>query len=164
MTNANQQTGRIRRAEERDVPEMVALSGHKRREYAVYQPVFWREAENSDAIQKPFFAFQVAKPENIVLVCEQSGKVAGFIIAGLVPSPPVYAPGGLTCAIDDFALCDDEDWTRVGLPLLEAVAREAKSQGAVQMVVVCGHLDQPKREMLAAADYAIASEWYVQTI
>ncbi len=154
----------IRKAMPEDVPPMVALSGRMRREYAAYQPVFWREADNSDAIQAPFFEAQIAQPENIVLVGEQEGTVAGFVIATLRPAPPVYAPGGLTCIIDDFAVANPADWKGIGSALLDAVAQEAKTRGAVQMVVVCGHLDQPKREMLAAHGYAIASEWQVRPL
>ncbi len=35
---------------------------------------------------------------------------------------------------------------------------------ADQSVVVCGHLDQPKRTMLDQMGYSIASEWYVHNL
>ena len=44
------------------------------------------------------------------------------------------------------------------------VMQQARQRGAAQTVVVCGHLDQPKRAMLAQVGFSIASEWYVQSL
>ena len=52
----------------------------------------------------------------------------------------------------------------VGNALLAAALQEARERGAVQMVVVCGHRDDPKRGMLAESGFSLASEWYVQEI
>lgn len=98
----------------------------------------------------------------IGLVHERDGIVDGFVIATVVPSPPVYA-AGLTCVIDDFCV-NDHDWQGTGHALLGAATQLAKERGAVQCVVVCGHVDQPKREMLASFGHTIASEWWVSPI
>ena len=45
--------------------------------------------------------------------------------------------------------------------LLNAARAAARERGAALSIVVCGHLDQPKREMLAASGFSLASEWYV---
>ena len=127
---------------------MVALSGEKRRRYAGFQPTFWREAPDSDARQVPFFESQIAGGTAVVRVQERDGVVDGFVIATLAPAPPVYDPGGLTCRIDDFCVAREDEWPSVGGALLDAVIREARARGAVQAVVVCGHLDRPKREAL----------------
>jgi len=52
----------------------------------------------------------------------------------------------------------------VGRRLLDEAVARAKERGASQVVVVCGHLDQPKREMLAACGLSIASEWWTRPI
>ncbi len=51
----------------------------------------------------------------------------------------------------------------VGRELLEAATKELTARSAVQVVVVCGHLDAEKRAALTASGLTIASEWYVGT-
>lgn len=154
----------IRKARLIDVPPMVDLSEQKRIEYQRYQPTFWRKAEDSREKQIPFFASLMGSDRAIALVHERGGKIDGFIIALLQPAPPVYDPGGLTCIIDDFIVAEAKDWQTVGKRLLSEVIREAKRRGAVQVVVVCGRYDAPKRIMLASVGCSIASEWWVREI
>ena len=154
----------IRMAVAADVPRMVELSEQKRTEYERYQPVFWRKADGAGEKQVPFFVAQLTKPNAIALVQEELGKINGFVIAVLVESPPVYDPGGLTCLIDDFTVARKADWESIGPPLLEEVRRRALANGAVQMVVFCGHLDEPKRVMLSDLGFSIATEVYVRLI
>jgi GNAT superfamily N-acetyltransferase len=49
-------------------------------------------------------------------------------------------------------------WEDVGRALLREALRIAKERGAAQAVVVCGHLDEPKRAFLRSEDLNIASE------
>jgi GNAT superfamily N-acetyltransferase len=156
--------GRIRNAEPGDVPRLVELSEQKRIEYERYQPTFWRKAADSRERQTPFLAHQIRRENVIALVHEVGEAIDGFIIATLMPAPPVYDPGGLTCLIDDFAMAEGSGWQGIGAALLREVRREAAARGAVQAVVVCGHRDSLKREMLAGAGFTIASEWYVTEI
>ena len=151
----------IRPARLSDVPAMVDLSEQKRTQYQQYQPTFWRKASDAWEKQRPFFEHLVQRDDVITLVCEQDGKIEGFIIADFVKAPPVYDPGGPTCRIDDFCLADESHWETVGRALLNEVQRLAQEQGAAQTVVVCGHRDAPKRVMLATLGFSIASEWYV---
>jgi GNAT superfamily N-acetyltransferase len=155
--------GTIRKAGTADVARMVELSEEKRLQYQAYQPRFWRKAPDSQEKQLPHFERVLAADRVIALVHERDGGIDGFVIATLLDAPPVYDPGGLTCLIDDF-IAADEAWDTIGAALLEAVDREAKSRGAVQVVVVCGHCDQPKRRMLSTEAFTIASEWYVRPI
>lgn len=97
-------------------------------------------------------------------VYERDSHIVGFIIARLVPAPPVYNPGGLTCLIDDFCCASADEWSTVGVPLLEHIYAEARQRGAAQAVIVCGHLDQPKRQMLFSSGATIASEWFVHDL
>lgn len=142
---------------------MAAMAGimAKRREvYERYQPVFWRRAQNAEAGHAAFLSQLVGNPDVISLVAERDDVFSGFAIAMLVPSPPVYNPGGLTCSLDDYAVADDGDWATVGLALLRATTAEAAKRGAAQVVVVCAHEDGPKREALKQAGLSIASEWW----
>ena len=53
------------------------------------------------------------------------------------------------------------EWPTTGAELLRAGLADAGRRGAVQAVVVTGHLDQPKREALHACGLEPASEWWV---
>lgn len=152
----------VRKALVSDLPAMVDLSERKRTQYESYQPLFWRKAGDSRERQLAFFEHLLARENIIALVHDGSGVVDGFVIATLAPSPPVYA-AGLSCVIDDYCV-SDHDWSGVGAALLDAVTRAAEERGAVQTVVVCGHMDQPKREMLRVSGHTIASEWWVKPI
>jgi hypothetical protein len=100
----------------------------------------------------------------IFRVHEAGGVIDGFIVATLLPSPPVYDPGGPVCLVDDFATKDPAAWAASGAALLADLTAEAKRRGAVLAVVICGHLDQPKRAMLATAGYGVASEWHTKEL
>lgn len=154
----------LRKATPEDVVAMVDLSERKRLEYQQFQPVFWRKAEDSRQKQIPFFEHLLHDEQTIAYVYEQAGALIGFIIARLQPAPPVYNPGGLTCMVDDFVVAEPDNWDTIGVSLLDEVNRVARERGAVQTVVVCGHLDMPKRGMLNQDGYSIASEWYVKTL
>jgi hypothetical protein len=66
--------------------------------------------------------------------------------------------------INDFCLAAPEEWMTVGRQLLEHISVQARHRGATQAVVVCGHLDQPKRELLFATGATLASEWFIQEL
>jgi hypothetical protein len=152
----------FRAATTEDIPALVELSDQRRQQYAQYQPVFWRPAADARERHEPFLRSLLAHDHVITRVHERDdGAVDAFVIATLVSAPPVYDPGGLTCGIDDFCVADASDWPTTGTRLLADAMAEAKTRGASQVVVVCGHLDQPKRAMLAAVGLTIASEWYV---
>ena len=144
-----------------DVSKMVELSDSKRTQYAEYSPVFWRKAEGASETQALFFKAQLEKENNIVLVAEASGRIEGFVIATVHSAPPVYDPGGQVCSVDDFVVSAPEQWQTVGVALLAEVKSQAKARGAVLSIAVCGHLDEPKRDMLRTSGFSIASEWYV---
>ncbi len=63
-------------------------------------------------------------------------------------------------AIDDFVVNEDNSWETVDADLLHQVKKAALLRGATQLVVVCGHLDQPKRKVLEKSSLTIASEWW----
>lgn len=155
---------KIRRASLEDIPELVMLSEQKRSQYAQHQPIFWRKAENSAQVQSAFFKHLLGQSNALLLIHPGESGLAGFAIGTLIQGPPVYAPGGLTCMVDDYCVASPDLWLTVGEALLQMMAREAQSLGAVQMLVVCGHLDQPERHMLQQTGHSIASEWYVRPL
>jgi hypothetical protein len=151
----------IRPATAADVAAMTTLAAMRREQYARYQPIFWRPAAGAQDKQRPYLASLVASEKVITLVSDDAGQVTGFLIATLGPAPGVYDPGGLTCQIDDFVVTPATKWPVTGSELLRAGLAEAGRRGAIQAVVVTGHLDQPKREALRACGLEIASEWWV---
>lgn len=150
----------VRPAQPDDIPRMAELADLKRTEYERFSPTFWRKAEGAVEGQKAFFGTLLERPSTIALVWDEGG-VDGFIIGSVVPPPPVYNPGKNVCVVDDFVVSSPATWATVGAALLNAVQEQAKEQGANLSVVICGHLDEPKRAMLRANGFAIASEWYV---
>ena len=151
----------IRAAVQADVPAMAALAAVRREQYARYQPLFWRPAAAAPDLHHTYLGSLVASEKVITLVSEEAGQLTGFLIATLNPAPPVYDPGGLTCQIDDFVVAPAAKWPTTGAELLRASQAEAGRRGAIQAVVVTGHLDQPKRQALQACGLEIASEWWV---
>lgn len=154
----------IRRAAVADVPRMIELAAEKRAEYAEAQPVFWRVADDAAIKQTPYFEQLIAQDRVVALAHESENAIDAFLIAFLQDAPPVYDPGGPTCTIDDFTVATPDLWPTVGRALLDAAIPAITSLGAVQIVVVCGHHDAPKRAMLQAAGFPIASEWRVRAI
>jgi hypothetical protein len=88
-------------------------------------------------------------------------RIDGFLTGQLVPPPPVYDPGGLTCVVDDFALERQNDWPTVGYELLAELRKRARDRGAVQIVVVSAPEDEEKGRMLDEAGMTVVSEWRV---
>jgi len=151
---------KIRKATAADITDMAALSEEKRELYETFQPIFWRKATHSKEIQIPYLEKLLAKDNHFALVCETNGIVSGFIIGAVTPAPPVYDPGGLACLIDDFCISSEARWDKEGEALLAESCECAKQLGAVQFVIICGHKDERKREMLRKIGLTIASEWY----
>jgi GNAT superfamily N-acetyltransferase len=147
-----------------DVDDVAALAAAQRREYERYQPEFWRQTEDALDHHRAYFHRLVDAEDHLFLVLRAAGQVSGFIIGRLVPAPPVYEPGGLTCLVDDFAVAAPDHWASVGRDLLHAVAEHAGQRGAVQAVVVTPRQDSAKRQALEAAGLAVASEWWLGRI
>jgi GNAT superfamily N-acetyltransferase len=151
----------IRVARLDDVEAMVDLADRKRQEYASHAPRFHRPAADAKQRHRPWLTSLVEKDDVCTLVSESgTRRVDGFVIASLVPAPPVYDPGGLTCLVDDFVVAEPALWRTVGLALLRAAEAWSRERGAVQAVVVCGPQDQAKRQMLLDAGAIVASEWF----
>ena len=151
----------VRPATRADLESMLALAARSRQDYAAHQPRFWRAAPDAVQRQRPFFASLVEDDDVLTLVATRDARVVGFLVARTVPAPPVYAPGGATCLVDDFTMEQADDWPTVGSALLQAVRTRAAALGAVQLVVVTAHLDKSKRTALQTGGLTIGSEWWV---
>lgn len=146
--------GAVRPATESDLPRMVELSRQKRHDYARYQPVFWRPAEDAEAKQLDFFRWLIQQDAPLLFVSEESDtSLNGFVIAlnmERLPlsDPALRLPNGLH--IDDFTVARDELWATTGRALLvAAVAAHQSRVGADSVInVISGTHDQSKRELL----------------
>jgi len=111
--------------------------------------------------QRDHFLSLRGDQDTLFAVAEVADRVQGFIIARLVPSPPVYDPGGTTCLVDDFTVADVQVWPEVGPLLLDRARAWAADHGAAQLVVVTAGRDDAKRAVLDVAGLTAASEWWV---
>ena len=134
------------------------------RDYEAHQPRFWREADDALERHKAFLRGLVDAADHVFLVAGEPGSVSGFIVGRLLPAPPVYDPGGLTCMVDDFAVEPPDAWASLAPLLLGDLCAIARDRGAVQVVVVAGRHDEPKRRALGGAGLAVASEWWTAAI
>ena len=70
---------------------MVGLAEQKRQQYKTRAPTFYRPAPNASEIHRPWIAKLVADEDVATLVHDNGqGGIDAFIIANLVPAPPVY--------------------------------------------------------------------------
>lgn len=139
-----------------DIDSVVALSEKKRLQYQSFQPLFWRKATNSAAIQKPYLENLISKDHILALAYFEQERICGFVVANVGKEA--------ICNIDDFAVADDSEWQTVGNMLLQEVGVLARHHQATKYEVVCGHLDQPKRAMLQSAGLHVARYWFTCAI
>lgn len=150
-----------REARAADLEQMVELADKARRDYERHAPVFQRPAANARDVHRPWLSHLVQNPDVGTFVHEDAnGDVDGFAVITTVPAPPVYDPGGLSSLIDDYVVSSPDKWVTAGATLLDTATAWARERGAVQVVVVSGPHDGPKRAVLQDAGLYIASEWF----
>lgn len=154
----------IRSASDRDVTAIVKMTEERRAQYQGYQPVFWRTAEDSTRHARGYMSAMIHREDVHFLVASQGPSVLGFLLATEIKTPPVYAPGGPTYQIDDFCVSEPPLWSTVGQALLRAAQAALREAGAAQIVVVCADEDEPKADMLRAAELTIASNWWTKAL
>ena len=91
-------------------------------------------------------------------------RAQGIRIGRLQEAPPVFAPGGPVCLIDDFCVASDSEWASVGSELLEAIEAKARGRGAILSVVICPHRGAVKRSFLRERHFEITAEWHVRDL
>src|SRR6476620_3529909 len=154
----------IRRATASDIDAVVAIIETRRKQYQKFQPTFWRKANDSAASTKTFFTTLLGEPATYFLVSVEGPQILGFLIARKFAAPPVYAPGGDTWLIDDFAVLEPRYWLSIGEALLSHVSTLLHEHGAAQIVVVCAERDLAKAEVLRRSDLTIASSWWTKPL
>ena len=154
----------VRSAELADVEPMVALSEAFRGLLERYSPRFWRKADDSRERQEAWFRVLLPLDRTIAVVAEVGSELRGFAIGQIQEAPPVYAPGGPVCLIDDFCLASDAEWTSVGARLLDEVERRARDRGAVLSIVVCPRRGAAKRSFLRGRGFEATAEWHVREL
>jgi hypothetical protein len=107
-------TSVVRKAQVKDVPRLVEISEYTRQQFEIYQPIFWRKAKDSVQKQQLYFNYLLKNDKVTAFVHITNEIIDGFIIGSLVSAPPVYALGGETCLLDDFALANLEHWQTTG--------------------------------------------------
>jgi len=150
----------IRPATRGDVAAMVALAAARRERLERYQPQFWRRRAGAERVQAAFFEHLLGQDDTYILVAAHPDGLVGFVIARLEQAPPVYDPGGPSCAIDDFGA----DNVTTARELLVGVRRWAAKRGATQLVVIAAHGDRATRTVLEDEGMTLASEWWVQPL
>jgi GNAT superfamily N-acetyltransferase len=147
-----------------DAQAMAALVAAKRLMLESFEPVMWRPSEIAGRITPQFFTHQVAQPQVIARVAEDGGRFLGFAMGVLQDPPPVFAPGGKTLLIDDFAVAEGAEGDAAASALLDAVIGEARARGAVQMIVVAATKDARASRWLEEKKLHVASQWWTRTL
>lgn len=154
----------IRRATASDVDTVVAIIESQRRQYQKFQPTFWRPADNAIALTRTFLTRLVDERGTYFLVAIEGSQTLGFLIARKFPAPPVFAPGGDTYLVDDFAVSEPRHWLGIGEALLSHVSTLLHEHGVAQIVAVCADRDLAKAEVLRRSDLTIASNWWTKPL
>ena len=97
-------------------------------------------------------------------IAEESGRVTGFIIAGVQDAPPVFAPGGKTVLVDDFAVVEGASGDAAALALLDAVMSEGRARGAVQLIAIGAAKDARAARWFEEKKLHVASQWWTRTL
>jgi ribosomal protein S18 acetylase RimI-like enzyme len=154
----------IRRATASDLDAVVAIIEGQRRQYQKFQPTFWHKAADSAAATKTFFTKLLGEPQTYFLVAAEGGQILGFLIACRLQRSAVFAPGGDTWLIDDFAVSEPRHWLSIGEALLSHVSTLLHEHGAAQIVVTGADRDLAKTEVLRRSDLTIASNWWTKPL
>lgn len=153
-----------RRPTKADVPAILDLARTSLADYQRYQATFWRQAGGSVEQPAAFLDSRLDDRAVIAYLAEGELGLDGFVVASLLPAPPVYAPGGPVALVDDFVVRNPADWDTLGRSLLGAARAAARERGAVLLAVVAGHDDAAKRAMLPSAGFSLASEWHLRRL
>jgi ribosomal protein S18 acetylase RimI-like enzyme len=154
----------IRRATASDLDAVVAILENQRKQYQKFQPTFWHKAADSAAITKTFFTKLLSEPDTYFLVSVETRQILGFLIARKFLAPPVFAPGGDTWLIDDFAVSEPRHWLSIGEALLSHASTLLHEHGAAQILAVCAERDLAKAEVLRRSDLTVASNWWTKPL
>jgi hypothetical protein len=154
----------IRSASAADIQTMAQLIGEKRKLLETFEPVMWRPSEQAAQMTPAFFAHQLGQPHVVARVAESGALFIGFVIGVIQDAPPVFAPGGKTVLIDDFAVREGPEADEAASALLDAVMSEGRARGAVQIIAVAAARDACAVRWLEAKKLHVASQWWTRTL
>lgn len=139
----------VRPATAADVPAILEIAERKRRQYAEYQPVFWRMAPVPRQTFAPYMTDQVNSDRNIALVYDGDDRLRGFLIAQ-------------ADYIDDYAVSSPEEWPTVGVALLQQTMFRAAERGIGRFRIVTAVADVRKRDSVESQGFRWTATWYVR--
>lgn len=102
----------------------------------------------------------LADPQSICLIREHYSEPVALLMARLASAPPVYAPGGPVCLVEEFEVVRPQDLPVYGLQLLDDCRRIARARGAVLQRVISAAGDIDREVFLLGTGFTVASEWY----
>lgn len=149
-----------------DAAAAAALAAAKRTEYERYSPLFWRVAEDAQAIHEPFLAKCIADDAFFTSLAARSGaRLDGIALTAHKLFPPPLASDPVESWLtDDFFVAQPDLWPTVGDALLRATEEAARSAAAERLVVLTARRDEPKRELLERSGYDRAASWWVRPL
>jgi hypothetical protein len=129
----------------------ASIMEHRRQEYAVYSPVFWRPAKNVIDLHAQFLRGLICSTTTMALRTDD-----GFIICQC---------RGDEGFVDDFALQQPGSWMADGAALLLAVAERLRAVDHPAVLrVATAHADQLKASMLESLSLRLVEQWWVREL
>jgi GNAT superfamily N-acetyltransferase len=142
------------------------MAAAKRVEYESYSPVFWRVAEDAQAVHEPFLAGSIADEAFFTsLAARSDGRLVGIALTAHELFPPPLATDAVASWLtDDFFVEEPSLWPTVGRALLEATEEAARTAGAERLVVLAARRDEAKGAFLEASRYERGASWWVRPL
>lgn len=150
----------IRPANEDDLPWIMSLCELGRIQKNTLHPIDYQNPADYCRRRQAELAKLLANPQSICLIRDRYSEPIAFLIAQMLNAPPVYAPGGPVCFVDEFEVVRPQDLAVSGSQLLEECRRIARQRGAVLQRVISTAGDLDREEFLLSAGFTIASTWY----
>src|SRR5579871_4860537 len=107
-------SGTVREATQNDLPALLTLAAERRAQLAQYEPELWRPSPQAGELQQQAFTQLFSDPGMLALVHETAGTVDGYLVAALVPPPPLFALDGPACSVEEMWVSGSTDWDGAG--------------------------------------------------
>jgi GNAT superfamily N-acetyltransferase len=122
--------------------EAALLADAKRGEYERYSPVFWKPAENALERHEPWLAKCLDDDTFTSFAARSGSTLVGLAMAAhSVFPPPFRSDPEPSWLVDDFYVRSPDDWSGIGVELVEAVEGAARSHGIARVVVLSARRD-----------------------
>jgi GNAT superfamily N-acetyltransferase len=140
----------IRTAEAQDLPALGRLGADLMRLHHVFDAQrFLAPGDHPEEGYGAFLHAQLASPESLVLVAEQSGSVVGYVYAAIEPESfkELRARAGY---VHDILVTDDARGSGAGTRLLEAAVDWVRSQGVPRVLLWTAASNTKARQLFEA--------------